>query len=74
MVSRRLGFAALPLGCLVVRVISQAFEMLADDSTIDECAPDWNTKGLLGGGGDDWTSQIGGWAILGLVALVGWAW
>ncbi|GAA6053778.1 hypothetical protein JCM3770_005112 [Rhodotorula araucariae] len=38
LVSRRLGFAALPLGCLVVRVISQAFEMLADESGVDECA------------------------------------
>ncbi|BGP51391.1 hypothetical protein JCM10450v2_007333 [Rhodotorula kratochvilovae] len=36
LVSRRLGFAALPLGCLVVRVISQAFEMLADESALDD--------------------------------------
>lgn len=37
-VSRRLGFAALPLACLLVRVSSQIFNMLADTSHFDECA------------------------------------
>ncbi|ORY54081.1 eukaryotic membrane protein family-domain-containing protein [Leucosporidium creatinivorum] len=69
LVSRRLGFAALPLGCLVVRVISQAFEMLADDSSIDECAPEGGSKGGVG----DWAAKAGGWVVLALVVLVGWA-
>ena len=37
-VSRRLGFAALPLACLLVRVSSQIFNMLGDTSHFDECA------------------------------------
>ncbi|GAA5914577.1 Emp65p [Sporobolomyces salmoneus] len=36
-VSRRLGFAALPLSCLVIRVSFQAFRMLGDESGLDEC-------------------------------------
>lgn len=37
-VSRRLGFAAIPLSCLAVRVCGQALDMLLDTSHIDECA------------------------------------
>ncbi|GAA5885853.1 hypothetical protein JCM16303_000083 [Sporobolomyces ruberrimus] len=36
-VARRLGFAVLPLSCLVIRVVHQAFEMLGDESGLDEC-------------------------------------
>ncbi|GAA5838249.1 hypothetical protein JCM3766R1_001878 [Sporobolomyces carnicolor] len=36
-VSRRLGFAALPLSCLVIRVSFQAIKMLGDESALDEC-------------------------------------
>ncbi|GAA5899635.1 hypothetical protein JCM6882_001171 [Rhodosporidiobolus microsporus] len=88
-VARRLGFAALPLGCLVVRVISQAFEMLADDSGVDECAPS-PARGLglgLGGGGgggarggkgagwmdSEWVSWAGGWATVAAGVGVVWA-
>ncbi|PWZ03801.1 DUF747-domain-containing protein [Testicularia cyperi] len=37
-VSRRLGFAALPLACLLVRLILQIIGMIGDTSHIDECA------------------------------------
>ncbi|PWN32279.1 DUF747-domain-containing protein, partial [Meira miltonrushii] len=37
-VSRRLGFAAVPLACLLVRMTSQVMGMLHDDSHFDECA------------------------------------
>jgi hypothetical protein len=56
--------------------------MLADDSHIDECAPGANPKqrtssaaaALLGGVAENWSSHVGAWIVLGLVALVGWAW
>lgn len=84
-VSRRLGFAALPLGCLVVRVIFQAFEMLTDDSHVDECAPVIIGGGrknlkfskgafLNGGSGDGGTSRINGIIVVGLGVCVAWAW
>lgn len=45
-VSRRLGFAALPLACLLVRITSQIMGMLKDDSHFDECAvPDMHRHG-----------------------------
>ncbi|CEQ42664.1 SPOSA6832_04523, partial [Sporobolomyces salmonicolor] len=81
LVARRLGFAALPLGCLVVRVIAQAFEMLADDSGVDECAP---PRGLSGGsraggggkamerGGEDVWAKVGGWLAVGGTVGVLW--
>ncbi|GAA5969304.1 hypothetical protein JCM21900_004581 [Sporobolomyces salmonicolor] len=81
LVARRLGFAALPLGCLVVRVIAQAFEMLADDSGVDECAP---PRGLSGGsraggggkamerGGEDVWARVGGWLAVGGTVGVLW--
>lgn len=71
-VSRRLGFASLPLGCLVVRVLFQAFEMLADDSHVDECAPGSARAGFVGSRGDLW-SKATGWAVIGLMAVVIWA-
>lgn len=52
-VSRRLGFAALPLACLLVRISAQIWGMLADDSHFDECAVptsstrSGNSSGLL---------------------------
>jgi hypothetical protein len=36
-VSRRLGFASVPLACLLVRMTSQIMAMLRDDSQFDEC-------------------------------------
>ncbi|GAA6040433.1 hypothetical protein JCM8097_004547 [Rhodosporidiobolus ruineniae] len=78
-VARRLGFAALPLGCLVVRVISQAFEMLADDSGVDECAPRSVSRGLRHTlqaavvRKEDWASWAGRWAAVGLSVGVVWA-
>ncbi|CAO1630419.1 unnamed protein product [Parajaminaea phylloscopi] len=51
-VSRRLGFAALPLACLLVRISAQIWGMLADDSHFDECAvPAAHSPGGLGSGG-----------------------
>lgn len=37
-VSRRLGFAALPLACMLVRITLQMIGMVGDDSHFDECA------------------------------------
>ncbi|KDE02249.1 hypothetical protein, variant [Microbotryum lychnidis-dioicae p1A1 Lamole] len=78
-VARRLGFAALPLGCLVVRVIAQAFEMLVDDSAIDECAmPSTNSMNSTGGsvlksgGVEEGWGDLRGWAVIALVVLIGW--
>ncbi|PRQ70976.1 Eukaryotic membrane protein family-domain containing protein [Rhodotorula toruloides] len=77
-VARRLGFAALPLGCLVVRVISQAFEMLADDSAVDECAPS-RMSSAIGLRGivaavkeEDWVARVGSWAVVALTVFVVW--
>lgn len=75
--SRRLGFASLPLGCLVVRIIFQAFEMLADDSHVDECESKgtlWSSFTPTFSGGRDWGGRVGGWVVIGLVMLIGWAW
>lgn len=38
-VSRRLGFAAIPLNAFFIRVVIQALGMLSDSSSIDECEP-----------------------------------
>jgi hypothetical protein len=38
LVARRLGFAALPLACLLVRITMQILGMLRDTSHYDECA------------------------------------
>ncbi|GAA5883916.1 hypothetical protein JCM1840_002064 [Sporobolomyces johnsonii] len=83
LVARRLGFAALPLGCLVVRVIAQAFEMLADDSGVDECAPPRGLSGglraggggrAMGRGGEDLWAKVGGWLAVGGTVGVLWIW
>jgi len=73
-VSRRLGFAALPLGLLVVRVIVQVLEMLSDDSQVDECAPKGVGLGVVPRGffGDVWGRDLGGWAVVALVGCVIW--
>ncbi|BGP57970.1 hypothetical protein JCM8202v2_005627 [Rhodotorula sphaerocarpa] len=83
-VARRLGFAALPLGCLVVRVISQAFEMLVDESPIDEAPASPSPSGLnffdplhsvprfLAT--IDWSGRVAGWLTYGVLAFFGWIW
>ena len=74
-VSRRLGFAALPLGLLVVRVIVQVLEMLSDDSHVDECAPrvlELGGAGARGPFGVLGGSDLGGWAVVALVGCVIW--
>lgn len=52
--------------------------MLADDSHIDECAPGGggSGRGIVPGwsGEGGWGSKAGGWAVMGLVGCVGWAW
>ncbi|KAI5480656.1 protein of membrane protein,Tapt1/CMV receptor family [Pseudohyphozyma bogoriensis] len=78
LVSRRLGFAAIPLGCLVVRVLWQAFEMLADDSHVDECAPSPGGFFLESqrnefGRPNDLAGKIAGWVVIVLVCCIGWA-
>lgn len=49
-VSRRLGFAALPLACLLIRLIGQILGMIGDTSHFDECTmPDPSLNpGLVG--------------------------
>lgn len=78
--ARRLGFASLPLGCLIVRVIFQTIEMLADTSHIDECAPPRN-KLAVGRGilsylsiGPEGQARIFSWLLYLLVGAVIWAW
>ena len=82
-VSRRLGFAALPLSCLVIRVFSQAFEILGDETGMDEClmpssSSTSNSPFVVGlrkreGVKDVW-EVIGKWAgIVGVILLV-WIW
>lgn len=62
----------------MIRVIAQAFEMLGDDSHVDECALPPPSSTLLGGGGTggQWwkVENVGGWIGVGLVGVVGWAW
>ncbi|SPO24328.1 uncharacterized protein UTRI_03596 [Ustilago trichophora] len=43
-ISRRLGFAALPLACLLVRLILQIIGMIGDTSHIDECIAPINPR------------------------------
>lgn len=69
-VSRRLGFAALPLACLLVRVSAQIWSMIGDDSHYDECAiPDYNStmsssaKMSNGGGYLDLLLNLAKWTI-----------
>ncbi|GJN93773.1 hypothetical protein Rhopal_006831-T1 [Rhodotorula paludigena] len=75
LVARRLGFAALPLSCLVVRVIAQAFEMLSDESGVDECALPSPAGGLGPHGskwGRWWAAEVGAWVGVALAVGVGW--
>jgi len=78
-VSRRLGFAAIPLACLVVRVIFQAAAMLTDTSHVDECAPRrrrpiWAfPAGERVGFGVDRQAVLAKWTIGLAVALVAWS-
>lgn len=60
-VARRLGFAALPLGCLVVRIISQACEMLVDESVGNE-----TTLPQV------WLGPLGEWLAMGSMAFFAW--
>lgn len=78
--ARRLGFAALPLGCLVVRVIFQTIEILADTSHIDECAPPPRrlavSKGFLGylSLGPEGQARLISWLLWTLIVCVLWSW
>ncbi|SYW78091.1 uncharacterized protein UBRO2_02283 [Ustilago bromivora] len=68
-ISRRLGFAALPLACLLVRLILQIIGMIGDTSHIDECIAPVNPRetgwigvvaGKLGAAdiGNDWVRAM----------------
>ncbi|KAM0786165.1 hypothetical protein ACM66B_006972 [Microbotryomycetes sp. NB124-2] len=70
-VSRRLGFAPLPLACLVVRIVMQAFEMLRDDTHVDECAVP--SSSLLFSPSADWSAQAAGCFVFGLILSIAWA-
>ncbi|KAK9897095.1 DUF747-domain-containing protein [Cystobasidium minutum MCA 4210] len=76
--ARRLGFAALPLGCLIVRVIFQTIEMLADTSHIDECAP--RSKLAVGRGflsyftiGPEGQARLLSWLLFLVVGAILWS-
>lgn len=82
-VSRRLGFASIPLACLVVRVFCQILDMLSDDSGIDECAPtEAQPAGAVVGRGwlasgmrmfqSNWLALVTRWSVLALAGLVVW--
>ena len=80
-VSKRLGFASLPLGCLAVRIVFQMIDMLSDDSHVDECAPPFKrrmgSRGWLATGGvlaEESQEKVKKWALVGLVLGVSWAW
>lgn len=84
-VSRRIGLAALPLGCLVVRVVYQALIMLTDTSHIDECAPStfkpattWRfgmppQSGRVEEVGRAWQAMSVRWSIVTLVGFAVWS-
>lgn len=55
-----------------MRVIFQAFEMLSDDSLVDECDPVMEALSIYGGSNGWWT-RIGGWGVIGLLGIVIWA-
>lgn len=81
-VSRRLGFASIPLACLVVRVFFQILDMLSDESHFDECAPVNQTQHAGGGGRGwlaswfklhpNWPAVVTRWSILLLVGVAVW--
>ncbi|KAE8241303.1 hypothetical protein A4X13_0g7475 [Tilletia indica] len=73
LVARRLGFAALPLACLIVRMTQQILSMLSgDESDFDECIGRRSSSGAaagagVGGDGGLWGSSTGvefGWKWL----------
>ncbi|GAA98908.1 uncharacterized protein L969DRAFT_51170 [Mixia osmundae IAM 14324] len=74
-VARRLGFASIPLGCLVIRVLFQVFDMLSDSSHIDECSPRVSkvAKGRLSSLALNWQATIVTWAAQIAVAVIVWA-
>lgn len=77
--ARRLGFAALPVGCLIVRVIFQTIEMLADTSHIDECAPPRKlavARGFLSyiSIGPEGQARIFSWFVFLLIGTILWSW
>ncbi|GAA5990294.1 hypothetical protein JCM10908_007302 [Rhodotorula pacifica] len=79
-VARRLGFAALPLGCLVVRIISQACEMLVDEGAGEDTfpmlvrIPGANAKNgpLLTSLLQARSAQFMGWLAVGSIAFFAW--
>ena len=76
-VARRLGFAALPLGCLVVRIISQACEMLVDESVDNETTAGFgkgSSSPHLGSLSQVWLGQLGEWLAMGSIAFFAWTW
>lgn len=79
MVSRRLGFAVLPFGCLIVRMLFQALDMLSDVSHIDECAPPSGRSPVRRGGlatlflDEGVTAAIAKWTLAGVVTVCAWA-
>jgi len=81
-VSRRLGFASLPISCLVIRVFSQAFEILGDESGMDECLTPSSSSsssspfvvGHRRRDGEDVWEMVGKWAgVVGGITLI-WIW
>ncbi|GAA5875756.1 hypothetical protein JCM3774_006448 [Rhodotorula dairenensis] len=72
-VARRLGFAALPLGCLVVRIISQACEMLVDENVGDDSLAGMGKMASPGRSlSQPWSAQLGGWLLVGSIAFAAW--
>lgn len=81
-VSRRLGFAPIPLACLVIRVFFQILDMLSDESHYDECAPSsQQPSGSVGRGwlasslwlvNPNWFAAITRWSVALLVGVVVW--
>lgn len=77
LISRRLGFASLPLGCLAVRMGFQMVDMLSDDSHVDECAPARRAgRGWLATGnllGPDQQAAVAKWLLVGAVVAMAWS-
>ncbi|TIB04061.1 hypothetical protein E3P96_01715 [Wallemia ichthyophaga] len=75
-ISRRLGFASIPMGAFVVRVSVQALGMLNDSSTIDECAPSSHSNGMSQDVAHELTHSISHvtlqWCLRLLVGVVAW--
>lgn len=79
LVSRRLGFAVLPFGCLIIRVSAQLFDMLSDGSHIDECTPPSGGSRVRRGGlanfftRDNLAAAVFGWGLAALSVICAWA-